>query len=49
MIVSGDEPDLLMGAWDLALDLGSGTVLGIVGARLAVAVIRCCADGARRR
>ncbi|UEM22424.1 cation:proton antiporter [Skermanella mucosa] len=39
MIVSGDEPDLLMGAWDLALDLGGGTVLGIVGARLAVAVI----------
>ncbi|QQP88224.1 cation:proton antiporter [Skermanella sp. TT6] len=39
MIVSGDEPDLLMGVWDLALDLGGGTVLGIVGARLAVAVI----------
>lgn len=28
-----------MGAWDLAMDLGGGTLLGIVGARLGVAMI----------
>jgi monovalent cation:H+ antiporter, CPA1 family len=39
IITSGDEPDLLMGAWDLAMDLGGGTLLGIVAARLAVAMI----------
>ena len=39
MITSGGDADLLMGAWDLAVDLGGGTLLGIVAARLGVAVI----------
>jgi len=39
MITSGGEADLLKGAADLAMDLGGGTLLGIVAARLAVAVI----------
>ena len=39
MITSGGDADLLMGAWDLAVDLGGGTLLGMVAARLGVAVI----------